>query len=110
MPEVITIFPEEPEEPDKRPIADRVNEILKQNIGPDDSEITLSDIAESLHVKPEILTLWLENDDEFKKGLEKFIETDKSGIFRDEEFGNRADAMVIGMLIMEMKGKHLPKR
>lgn len=104
MKDVITVFAEEPEKP-KKSLAERVNEVLKKNMGPDDEEVRLEDIAKEMGVGVERLDLWLENNDEFKKNLERFIEVDESGIFKDAEFGNRADAMCLAMLFMEMKNK-----
>ena len=46
------------------------------------------------------------NDDDFKGGLERYKKLQEQGIFEPDEFDNRADAMVIAMLVLETKNKH----
>ena len=49
------------------------------------------------------------NDEDFKGGLERDKKLQERGIFEPDEFDNRADAMVIAMLLLETKNKHKPK-
>src|SRR5687768_9634205 len=93
---------EEPE-PEKS-LLDEVNKFLKSN-DHDGQDFTVQDIAERLGVGIEQLTLWMANDEDFKAGLERYKRLQENGIFESDEFDNRADAMVIAMLILETKNK-----
>lgn len=84
-----------------------VNEYLKGNTAKGEEAFTVQGIAETLGVDNETLEGWTINDADFLGGLNKYKELQDQGIFRpDEEFGNRADAMMIALLILETKKKY----
>lgn len=92
------------DEKPKKSLVERINESLESTRREGQAEITLQDIATRLGIDLATLNRWITFDDEFRKELEKYNELDKE-IFYDEEFGNRADAMLIALLLLETKKK-----
>lgn len=93
---------------DVKTTIETVNEHLKGNTKSSEKSFTVQGIAKKLGVDEKTLTDWTVSDNEFLNGLKKFNEIQEMGIFEPDEFGisNRADAMVIAMLILETKHKH----
>jgi hypothetical protein len=93
------------DEKPKKSLVERINESLESTRREGQEEITLQDIAIRLEIDSATLNRWITFDNEFKKELEKYNELDKA-ILYDEELGNRADVMLIALLLLEMKKKH----
>ncbi len=87
----------------KRELLDSVNDRLRVN-NTDEDEITIQELARQMHIDSRDLYNWAEIDEEFKKGLEDYKDTQDSGLF--QKINNRADALAVLTLLKAMKNKH----
>jgi hypothetical protein len=89
-----------------RTTIESVNKHLLGNTKDGQEIYTVEGIAEKFGIDNQTLESWTVNDAEFLGGLKRYNELQDQGIFEPEEFGNRADAMVIAMLISETKSRY----
>jgi hypothetical protein len=89
----------------KRNLVDTVNDRLRVN-NTEEDQLTLQDLAQKLKIDTKDLYQWAEGDQELKDGLEWYKSMQDTDMFSDENFGNRADAMVLAMLLLETKKRH----
>lgn len=85
-----------------------VNRYFVENTKRGQPTFTVEGIAKKLGIDEETLNDWTQRDSEFVEGITRFNRIQELGIFEHDEFGisNRADAMVIAMLILETKHRN----
>jgi hypothetical protein len=72
-----------------------------------DNEIpTIQAIAEACQIPEQQLNDWLKNDGEFKSMIGRLPKILDENLFEDPAFDNRADVMLISLVLLETKNKH----
>lgn len=72
-----------------------------------DSEIpTIQSIAKELKISESHLNDWLKNDGEFKVMIERLPKILNDNLFSDPAFDNRADVMLVVLVLLETKNRH----
>jgi hypothetical protein len=100
----LALFGDDERKP-KRHILDTVNDRLRVN-NTEEDELTIQGIAGKLGIDTRELYKWAESDLDFKEGLERYKTLQDVDLFKDDNLGNRADGMIIALLLLETKKRH----
>jgi hypothetical protein len=104
---VEVIYPNDDDPRDKQPdIFVEVNAYLEAKTHLGEELPTIQGIAEKLGITDLTLRTWEHFDEEFKEGLERFTKLQNINLLDDEYIGNRADAMLLALVLLETKKRH----